>query len=565
MKDFITIILFIIFIDITFHQCANPGRPTGGPKDTIPPTLIYANPVSGTTNFNSSEIELEFSEFITADKLKQQLIITPKTDINYKSIAKRNKLIIKLEGELEDSTTYNFNFADGVTDITENNPAINLSIAFSTGQYIDSLSIKGSVEQLLTKEPGKEFVVGLYPFSDSLDFFSENPMYFTTANDSGNYVINYIKKGVYKILAFNDDNSNFILDPETEAHGFLQDTIRLDSSTILPPIRTILQNVKPIKLINARPAGPYLEIKFNKTPDEYSITPDYLYHQVVGDKKDVLRVYKPDTINYGDSLQSIIYVKDSLNNEIKDTINYVFLQSNRKPSSFTYSIKESKLFITDSNRISLKFNKPIKSSDSSKFYIQADSTFSLQVFPKSKWNHNFTTLDLQFKWSPDSIFAAYEKTLPRDTTAIDSLSNDPINQSISAGPKQPALKLIIDKGGFVSVENDTSAQKALPLSKPTKQSAGVLKLTVQTDETHFTIQLIDENGKVAYQKSNEKNITFNTIKPSNYTVRALIDDNKDGKWSYGNLLKNQEPEQIFLYRQETSIRENWVVELGITF
>ena len=265
MKQLFYIIIFILFIDISFQNCANVGRPTGGSKDTIPPTLIYATPINGTTNFSDQVIKLEFSEYINADKLQQQLIITPGTDITYKSFVKKNKLIVKLDGKLKDSTTYNFNFANGVTDITEKNPAINLSLAFSTGSFIDSLSVEGSVEKLLTKEPGKNYVAGLYPLTDSLDYFADKPMYFTTANDSGIFKLNYIKKGNYKIISFDDDNGNFLLDPETESHGFLEAVIVLDSATILEPIRCILQNVKPIQLINARPVGRYVEIKFNKT------------------------------------------------------------------------------------------------------------------------------------------------------------------------------------------------------------------------------------------------------------------------------------------------------------
>ena len=119
MKYFLQLIIIILLSVTAFHRCANPGRPTGGPKDTIPPILINAIPVSGTTNFKDQIIELEFSEYINADKIQQELIITPKTDIRYKSIVKRNKLILKLDQALEDSTTYYFNFANGVTDITE--------------------------------------------------------------------------------------------------------------------------------------------------------------------------------------------------------------------------------------------------------------------------------------------------------------------------------------------------------------------------------------------------------------------------------------------------------------
>ena len=53
-------------------------------------------------------------------------------DTQYK--VKVNKYIVQLtfEEPFADSTTYTLNFADAITDVTENNPAPNAVIAFST-------------------------------------------------------------------------------------------------------------------------------------------------------------------------------------------------------------------------------------------------------------------------------------------------------------------------------------------------------------------------------------------------------------------------------------------------
>ena len=65
---------FSITGDLLFQRCANPKTPTGGPKDTIPPTLIQSIPVNGATNINQNEIRLTFSEYINADKMLVRLI-----------------------------------------------------------------------------------------------------------------------------------------------------------------------------------------------------------------------------------------------------------------------------------------------------------------------------------------------------------------------------------------------------------------------------------------------------------------------------------------------------------
>ncbi len=561
--------------DLTLSRCANPIAPTGGPKDTIPPDLILSQPVTGSINFEEQTITLGFSEYINADKLQQNLIITPKSDLRFKHVVKRNQLVMKFEEAFEDSTTYSLNFFDGVTDITEKNPAINLILAFSTGAFIDSMKVSGTVDDLLSKEPSAKFIIGLFPTSDSLDFLQHSPTYFTTANDSGEFVLSYVKSGEYRILAFNDENRNLLLDPKEEPHGFVADTLLLYDS--IPPIQinSFLQNVKPIQLINNRPIRSYHELKFSREIDSYRIQPDSIFSSIAGAEKDVLRLYNPNQFNFGDSISMILSVSDSLSNTIDDTLKIVFNDNIGRPTEFELNLTYAENQLINNPLYRIKFNKPVINSDPSKFVYQADSTFTF--LPDSSilnWNENKTELQLQTLLNKDSLYARQIQSIQLDTTLLRNWSADSIQQLSRAqsdslkriiAEKSP-IKFVVESAAFKSVENDSSSIQEIQHKKEFTQAFGTLQFNIITDKSSFIVQLLDSNDDVAYQTINNKSPIFN-VKPASYTIRILIDSNGDGKWSFGNLMNNVEPEEVYLFPPKIAIRENWIVgeDIQISF
>ena len=563
MRNIVPIIIIMLLTDLFFQRCASIGSPTGGPRDTIPPILVESIPTNGTTNFNSQEFELVFSEFVKADKIQQQLIITPRVDNKYKTVAKRNTILIKFTDPFADSTTYNLNFADGITDITESNPAVNLSLAFSTGAFIDSLSLEGNVLDLFEQEPVQGYLVGIYPITDTLDYFKEKPLYFTSTNDSGYFQLNYIKSGDFKLLVFNDDNSNIILDPETEAHGFISDSILLDSSIIFEkPIHTLLQNIKPIAFINARPTGPYIELKYNKTIDQYSIEPEYLHHSITGESKDVIRIYSTEEIQPGDSITLIANVSDSLANQARDTIKTAFVTSNRKPSEFTYYARNISGVIKDEIHIEVNFNKPIDSIDSTKIYLSQDSTFKWPIPIDLVWNDNKTILNMTSQLDPVVLVDTLLSRLPEDTST-DNTTN-PREPLYSIKDLDP-ITFTLDSAAFISVEGDTSILQLLRIPFVESSSYGTIKLNIISSYPSFNLQLLDRQGQVKYNAWSQNSITFPRVTPGEYSIRILIDNNEDGKWSAGNLLLNSDPEEVYLHHEATTVRENWVLEIDLSF
>ena len=74
-------------------------------------------------------------------------------------------MTIELNNELLPNTTYTISFNHAVQDITEKNDSI-FQFVFSTGDYIDSLSVEGRATAAFTNIPEKGFLVALYPVAD---------------------------------------------------------------------------------------------------------------------------------------------------------------------------------------------------------------------------------------------------------------------------------------------------------------------------------------------------------------------------------------------------------------
>ncbi len=553
MKKYLGALLIFSLLNLPLQQCANPQPPTGGPKDTIPPTLINSEPPTGTLNFREQTIILEFSEHVAAEQLREKLIITPKSDIKFKHIAKKNLLVIKFEEPFDDSATYHLNFFDGVTDITERSPVKNLNIAFSTGAYIDSMSISGKVTDLITQTPSANYIVGLYPLTDSLDFLLDNPAYFTSTSDSGEFKMSYIQKGIYKILTFKDENNNLVLDSENESYGFKADSVALFQPLSDFSLSSYLQNVKPIKLINSRSVGPYVEIKFSREIHEYKLSPDTIYSNIVGSNKDVIRLYNPNKqFIYNDSIPLSLFATDSLGNFTEDTLFISFIESKRKSAEFSYSLsKPLKPQLVSNQNVIFEFNKPILSVDTSRIYFAYDSLFEYPVVhPRFEWNSNYTKLNLMTGIHPDSVFSSLEATLNLSGSDTSNLQSYPI-------------LLFAHKYAFLSVDADTTSTKSVTFSQTPAPLIGLLKIIANTTQESYRIQLL-QNTAVAYESVNMEETMFR-VTPGTYKIRVLIDTNNDGHWSYGNLLKNIEPEEIYLLPGKISVRENWDIELDIYF
>ena len=568
MKQLLISIVSIIIIEIFTNSCANPITPTGGPKDTIPPNLISVYPEDQTLNFKEQEITLTFDEKVTAEKLKQNLIITPVTEIEYKSYVKKNTVIITFNESFTDSTTYTLNFFDGVTDITERNPVENLIIAFSTGPYIDSISVQGNVKDLFSNEPSPEFIVGLYKISDTLTFNKNKPTYFSSTLKDGTFNINNIKAGKYLIFSFKDENKNLLFDAKDETYAFLKDTLHLYES-ILDTIsmKSVKINASALEMNSARSSGKYFEIRYSKEIINYEITNEenqFIPAKIVGEKE-TIRIY--DLQNSKDSVQAIIMVIDSLRNNRVDTVYAKFKESSRKPEEYNVKmLPKTNSSISSATQFQLQFNKPTNILDSNFLYLNIDTLALIEINPReTHFDSKQMTLSFNFDLDKKDYSKKIDSLLniyPIDTLNPDSLLIPIHNNLKKLNRDQFTVK--IEPGSFVSIEQDTSQELTLTYKYEDPSKSGLIKLKVDTEAESYYVELMSQN-QVIRENYNCQECIFDKLPPKDYWFRIKHDTNNDSIWTYGNIIKQIEPEPIYFFKEATTLRANWEVEINIAF
>ncbi|MDZ7604739.1 MAG: Ig-like domain-containing domain [Cyclobacteriaceae bacterium] len=264
MLKYLSYSIITIFFISAITRCANVTAPTGGPKDTIPPSMVNSIPLNKSINFKDNTIYLEFDERIKEDKLKDQLIITPVITGKYENTIKKNLFKMTFDEPFADSTTYTLNFREGIQDISESNPSLTNKFTFSTGSFIDSLTVYGLTTNLLNSDTIENAIVGLFRVEDTVNIFNGSPYYFSQTDEKGYYSIENIKNGKYIAAAFTDTNKNLKLDFKSESYAFKKDTLVLDSIPIELNFKLYKLDITPFRQTTALPTGIYYEINFNK-------------------------------------------------------------------------------------------------------------------------------------------------------------------------------------------------------------------------------------------------------------------------------------------------------------
>ncbi len=560
-------LLFYALSILIVSSCARPKSPTGGEKDEIPPKLIEVNPKSGTLNFKGNKIIMEFDEYVKLDKVKKELSITPRINDDFEY--KQNKETIELSNlELEDSTTYTFNFGSAVKDITEGNIVENMIVFFSTGDYLDSLSINGSIKNLMTNVPISKATVALYEVGDTLDIFTGKARYAIKTDEKGFYQFNNIKNGKYFVYAYNDKNKNQTCQSDKgEAFGFVSDTLNLQENVDSLHILIRSRNIKPLKMLKAKASGKYFEVKFNKYIVKYNIKPTDTTKAILSnttDENHAIRIY--NTLPVNDSLLVNLTAVDSVGQKIDSTFYLKFIESSRKAANFNSSVSKAQILPNEIFTGKIVFSKPITHINTDSLYFQYDSlTFEkIDTLTDFTWNKNRTELSI-LKRLHSELYKVAADTVKKDSTKAKPKKRVPGADSFSSGKGAARVTLYLGNHSFISIDADTSKvmQKDLRFSK--ENSFGVIKGTIKTNQKSYVIQLLTKKYVLVEELKNLKTFEFRNIDPAEYRIRILIDENENGHWDIGDIKSFTKPESIYHLDKLIPIRANWETVENISF
>ena len=515
----------LFFVILTFVNCAKRGNPSGGSKDSIPPIIIKYKPENYSINFTEDEIKIYFDEYIKLIDINKELIISPplkyQPEITPLSTGKFIKINIK--DTLKKNTTYSFNFGKSIVDYTEGNVFKYFKYIFSTGNFIDSLNLKGTVKDPLLLNPEGTTTVMLYEvneaFNDSV-IYSKKPTYITTTKEeSQEFELTNLKEGTYFLIALKDKTNDYIFQPKYDKIGFLEGMISLptDSSFTINIFKekesyTIKKPKHESK--NHIMFGYDGDAKNLKIELKSSVPKDFKSTSYKDSKSDTLHYwFKPFVEN-----DSLIFTVKNKNN--LDTV----VTKMRDLFVDTLLVKPINAGVL-TPRDTLKFSAttPLTLFNSEKVtIINKDSA----VIPfKGVIDYRFNTAFLSFDIKTTESYAI--QLLPGAFIDFFEQTNDTINVRVRTK----------DNSDYGTLNLILSEPKQLPI----------------------LVQLVNTKYEVIQEKyyTGDESILFEYINPGEYYIRIIYDENKNKRWDTGNYLKKIQPETVLYFPKKIEIRPNW--------
>jgi len=193
---------------ISSPGCANVVPPQGGPRDSLPPVLINAEPGDSTRNFQGRKVTFVFDEFVDVQNVQENLIVSPLPKQNPQIDFRLNTVTIKLKDSLESNTTYTFDFGDAIKDFNEGNVLKKFTYTFSTGSYIDSLELNGKVVMAETGKVDSTLIVMLYTNEKDSAVITEKPLYITKLDTKGGFTFKNLPQKKFYVYALKDEGGS---------------------------------------------------------------------------------------------------------------------------------------------------------------------------------------------------------------------------------------------------------------------------------------------------------------------------------------------------------------------
>ena len=524
LKNNFKYILFLLVLILV--SCAKRGSITGGLKDTIAPVLKMSFPKNFSTNFKGNEIRLTFDEYIKLKDLRKQLIISPPMK-NEPLILPTNVskyLTVKINDTLQPNTTYSFNFGQSIEDNNEGNPYSQFKYIFSTGAYIDSLTLGGTLKDAYNKEVESFVSVMLYDVNDTFKdsvVYNENPRYITNTLDSAKtFKLENLKAGKYLLVAMKDYNSNAKFNPEKDKIGFRKQFITIPNDTTYEV--KLFKEARPFKTFKPiQASGNRLFLPYEGKADKAKITlkngAEILPSMITKfPKKDSLQIwFKPLKV---DSLQLAV-AKDKYKGD------FTFKIKTLKKDSLKISAVQNSI-LNFRERFTIETATPLTRFDNSK--IKLFNKDSVAVDFKTEYDDFNQQLSFDFKKEPSEKYTF--SIMPGALTDYLERSNDSLIYKLGT-------KELADYGNLtVSLQNI----KRFPV----------------------IVELTNEKGDILateYSESNTK-VEFNLVEPSLFTLRLIYDDNKNKEWDSGSYIEKRQAEEVVYFSKPIDVRANWDVE-----
>ncbi|MDF1575518.1 MAG: Ig-like domain-containing protein [Bacteroidales bacterium] len=574
-------------------SCAQQGSPSGGPKDEDPPVVLKCEPPNYSTNFNAKRILITFDEFIVLDNVNQELIVSPPMEEKPEVKLKKKTLIIEFEETVRTNTTYTFNFGNAIKDLHEGNKLQNYEYVFSTGDVLDSLSVRGTLQYAESLEKPED-PVSIMLYSDLRDSVPliDIPLYVGRTNDSGVFSVNNLRPDVYKVFALKDGNNNLLFDLPSEEIAFLDTSLILNADFTRQLLGDSIVSAVLTDTLEADSSGTgtdslsrmgsdlnaiYIDLNlFTEEPDiqyltDYvredrrkiqlgfalPLTDTFTYYTLQAEgkraprflehfstKRDSLTLWMIDSTDYNhDSIQMVVNytVKDTLEQFIctSDTLLFTYRELQGRSKRDRSDQKET---ATEEEKLEL-----LTIRNNSNHDLNRDLSLQLD-FPLGRMNDSLISL----YHIPDSAEVPIPFSVRADTL---SLYRAILTATWESDSRYRMLLLPGAISSIYPMQHDT-----VDVSFKTRdlEFYGQILLTVNQVAHQVLVQLF--SGKTLVKEilvEKDGQYHFPYLSPQKYQFKFIHDLNNNGKWDTGNYLKKIQPEPVELLPGTIEVRSNW--------
>ncbi len=536
MKDTVNYIVTIAIFAFLWMGCASSGPLGGGPVDKTPPNIVLESSTPNmSTNFIKKDIVLTFDEYVEVKDLIKELAVSPPLTYRLQAKSRGKKVVLSFNTAevLKDSVTYIINLGNALRDFRAGNILENYRFVFSTGDFIDSLSISGTVNDLETGQPVDNAIVMVYDDLRDSAVIQSKPFYFTKTDENGKFSIENIKSDTFRVYACSDQNANYVYNVGEESIGFLTKDIILDTASISDlsfELSTPAPSLRMVKYTN----------DYQNTVDliyniPLSIKPEFSFDQEVNNwsniKIDTFRIW------YETELDSITLILPNM-----DTI--TLFKKDKKPSS------------------KLKMSTPknasnYKKGDTLVYYFNAPI---IKIIPNdSSWLEQTNIKETK-----------QDSTITRDTiTEITKLEFFilPSGYDVGVVPKvepNELYKVRIHPNTFTDLygRSNDSLIHNISVVNEEELSEVILKI-FNFDTTCQNVVKVFTNSKTYYESSiiglDTLNLKFSRFIPEVIKIEVISDINNNSRWDAANIWGRIPPEKIFK-QQISAPKPNWTIE-----
>lgn len=566
----------LLAIGAFLFGCANPVLPEGGPKDLDPPKLDTLRSTRNfQTRFKKQDIVLAFDEWVELRDVFTQVVISPPLAKRPEIVRKKKTIqVLFAEDEvLRDSATYVINFGQAIRDLTEGN--VNPYVfVFSTGDYIDSLSVVGQIVDAWTEKPLEKTLFMLYENTADSVVRTERPFYFALTDKDGKFKVSNVKSGSFKVVALADLNLNYRFDSDAEQIGFLDSllvlgkTVAMDSSTVKldtlaqdslqtdslavdslrsKPLPTttptpsvsmrLFTEEKPL-FLRSKDATKYGQVKlgFNQPTAQTVVNFDNFGQTVFFEnEKDTLRLWYHHPTQ--DTTWRVYIQRDTSIDTVlvKSGLRANFLATAKLTTATKQTGQPVKLAPEQSLKIS--FNYPLASFNPNNILLLED-TSKTAVQPRLGIDSlEKRSLKVDYPWKEGVNYQL--QLLPGGVTDIFGLSNaDSIAQKIVTGLRK-------DFGSLTLKATRLDTAKAY-----------VIRLLDKLDAPPLSVWTV--SGSASFETK------LPLLPPAAYIVELIEDLDRNGRWTSGSYDLHRQPER-FVRKTLEQLRANWELEAEVGF